>query len=205
MSTVVYTTNVNPQGRATHLSGVAQTLLAVALPVWLALVPTHALAVDATGGNDTNAAQVVATVGPAAWTTLRAQQITVGNTPRYCVATGSSDALNPGGVAGNFYRFTLSLAAGADPIDSGRERTLQFFNQPVGGAVVLDSRIKEITSTWFFRLTQPGVYFIRWRATKFAAATANMTVDDSSLSVVCTDATLVPIIGPAPLDEPLPN
>ena len=108
-------------------------------------------------------------------------------------------------MAGNFYRFTLSLAAGADPIDSGRERTLAFVNQPVGGAVVSDSRIKEITSTWFFRLVQPGVYFIRWRATKFAAATANMTVDDSSLSVVCTDATLTPLIGPVPLDEPLPN
>jgi hypothetical protein len=184
---------------------VAQTFLAVALLVGLALVPTHALAVDATGGNDTNVNQVVATVGPATWTTLRAQQITVGNTPRYCVATGSSDALNPGGVAANFYRFTLSLAAGADPIDSGRERTLEFFNQPLGGIVVSDSRIKEITSTWFFRLTQPGVYFIRWRATKFAAATANLTVDDSSLSVVCTDATLTPIIGPVLLPEPLPN
>jgi hypothetical protein len=179
----------------------------MALPVWLALVPTHALAVDATGGNDTNVNQLVNTVGPAAWVTLRAQQIAVpANTRRHCVATGSSDALNPGGVANNFYRFTLSLNAGFDPIDTGRERTLQFFNQPIGGLVVTDSRIKEITSTWFFSLPpspQSVVYFIRWRATKFAAATANMTVDDSSLSVVCTDATLSPILVPVPLSEPL--
>jgi hypothetical protein len=133
---------------------------------------------------------VVNTVGPAAWMTLQSQQINVVNMPRYCVATGSSDAVNPGGVQPNFYLFTLSLSAGFDPLDSGQERTLEFFNQPIAGGVVTDRRIKEITSTWAFRLVQPGAYFIRWRATKVAAATANLTVADSSLSVVCTDIPL---------------
>lgn len=190
MNTVSASKNIGPQARAAQMSGSARMLLAATLPACLALVPAHVLAVPASGGNETNVFQVVATVGPAAWTTLRAVQINVGNAPRYCAVTGSSDALNSGGVS-NFYRFNLTLAAGADPIDSGRERTLHFFNQPIaGGQVVLDNRIKEITSTWWFKLAQPGVYFARWRATKFAAATANLTVDDSSISVVCTDVPL---------------
>lgn len=189
MNTVSAIKNIGPQVRAAQMSGSARMLLAAMLPACLALVPAHVLAVPASGGNETNVNQVVATVGPATWTTLRAVPITVGHAPRYCAVTGSSDALNPGGVS-NFYRFNLTLAAGADPIDSGRERTLHFFNQPVGGQVVSDNRIKEITSTWWFKLAHPGVYFVRWRATMFTAATAPLTVDDSSISVVCTDVAL---------------
>lgn len=190
MNTLSAIKNIRPQVHAAQISSSARMLLAATLPACLALVPGHALAVPASGGNETNVNQVVATVGPATWTTLRAVPIMVVNTPRFCAVTGSSDALNPGGVS-NFYRFNLTLAAGADPIDSGRERTLHFFNQPIaGGQVVFDNRIKEITSTWWFQITTPGVNFVRWRATKFAAATANLTVDDSSISVVCTDVAL---------------
>lgn len=175
------------QARAARRSRVTQTLLAAALPVWLALVPVSAMALDATGGNETGVNQLVNTEGPAAWVTLRSQQINVTNGPRYCIATGSSDAFNPGTAGLHLYRFTLSLAAAAAPIDSGQERTLEFSN--IAG--VPDSRIKEITSTWFFVLPpQPGVYFIRWRATKVAAAMPNLTVADSSLSVACTDVRL---------------
>ncbi len=188
MSTVVRTKPMKAQARAARRSQVTQTLLAAALLVWLALVPVSAMALDAAGGSDTNVNQVVNTVGPGAWVTLVSQQINAatGGT-RHCIATGSSDTLNPGTLASEQYRFTLSLAAGADPIDSGRERRLEFSNTAVTG----DNVAKEITSTWFFTLPPPtAVYFIRWRATKFAAATANLTVLDSSLSVVCTDVAL---------------
>ena len=185
MHTAASTPNVHPQGRATHLSGVAQTLLAVALPVWLALVPTHALAVDATGGNDTNVAPGRGHGRPSRLDDAAGPTESPSGTRRGTASPLAAPMRSTRAGWRPISCFTLSLAAGADPIDSGRERTLEFVNQPVGGAVVSDSRIKEITSTWFFRLVQPGVYFIRWRATKFAAGTANMTVDDSSLSVVC--------------------
>ncbi len=192
MNTVSASKNIGPQVRAAQMSGRARMLLAATLPACLALIPAQALAVPASGGNEVFFPdQLVNTVGPATWTTLRRVPIIVGNTPRFCAVTGSSDALNPGGVLSNFYRFTLTLAAGANPIDQGQERTLHFFNQPIpGGHVVVDNRIKEITSTWWFRLTTPGTHFVYWRATKFAVGTAPMTVDDSSISVVCTDVAL---------------
>ncbi len=188
MPTVACTQPVKVQAPATRRSRVSKTLLAAALPVWLALVPVSAMAVNAAGGSDTTVDQVVNTVGPGAWVTLRSQQINATSGPRYCIATGSSDAVNPGTLLAEQYRFTLSLAAGADPINSGRERTLEFLNT----ATTADNRMKEITSTWFFTLPPQttAAYFLRWRATKLAAATANLTVADSSLSVVCTDNAL---------------
>lgn len=189
MNTVSSTTNVDPRARTAHISGLAGTLLAATLPAWFALVPAQALAVpDETGGTATTVNVLVPTVGPAAWTTLGSQPV-IG--PRFCAATCSADMLNPGGVLSNFYRFHLTVNPGAGgpvggPIDTGCERTLHFFNQ----GAVLDNRTKEITTTCFFRIPQGGLSTIRCRATKFTAATANVIVDDSSLSVACSDTQL---------------
>lgn len=109
------------------------------------------------------------------------------NTIRYCIATGSSDGINPGVARAHQYRFTLSLDNLNSPVNTGLERTLEFRNQAVGASALPDNRVKESTSTGGVFVTGGGFHAIRWQARKIASA-ANMTVADSSLSVVCTDS-----------------
>jgi hypothetical protein len=152
---------------------------ALFLVLGLPLVASPALALDAAGGNDTNV-----NINVAACTTLNAQTVNVvGNAVRYCVATGSADASNPVGAGPHDYAFNLTLDnAACLPFDGGKERTLEFWD--AGG--VSDNRIKEITSTGFFRIAGQGVHTIRWTARPLPGAPA-LTVLDRSLSVVCTD------------------
>lgn len=169
-------------------------MLVSMLPICLGLLPLQAEAVSAVGGNSTTANVVVNSA--AAWTTLRTMFFNnPANTTRYCVATGSSDGLNPGVFGAHRYRFTLSLDNLAPPLNTGFERTLEFLNQAVGGVQLPDNRIKEITSTGGVFVTGGGFHAIRWQARK-AGGAANMTVTDSSLSVVCTDSQLFGLIIP---------
>jgi hypothetical protein len=160
-------------------------VLAAALPAWLALGATQALAVPAAGGNDTNA-----NIGVGACTTLNFQPITVvGNQVRYCAATGSADVLNPG-QNGGLYAFNLTLDnVVCAPLDGGKERTVQFSNLVVAGTPVPDNRIKEVTSTGFFKVSGAGVHMIRWTARPIPGSPATIVLD-RSLSVVCTDVPL---------------
>jgi hypothetical protein len=164
-------------------------ILAGAFSLWSALGATQAFALPAAGGNDTNVNIVVP-----ACTTLNTQFVLVaGNAVRYCVATGSADIGNPGAVGVNTYAFNLTLdqpaATICNPLDGGKERTVQFSNVPVAGQLLSDNRIKEITSTGFFRIAGPGVHIIRWTARPIPGSPAS-TVLDRSLSVVCTDVPL---------------
>ena len=160
-------------------------LLAAALPTLFALSATQALAIPAAGGNDTNA-----NIGVGACTTLNAQPITIiGNQVRYCTATGSADVLNPG-QAGGMYAFNLTLDnVVCAPLNGGKERTVQFSNLVVAGVPVPDNRIKEVSSTGFFKIAGAGVHMIRWTARPLPGSPATL-VDDRSLSVVCTDVPL---------------
>lgn len=166
-------------------------LLATALPVCLGLIPLQAEAVlDEVGGNGTIVNQVVNT--DAAWITLRSVLVFSPTTnARRCIATGSSDAfnpgINPGGFGANLYRFRVSLNGLPVGVDGPFERTLQFLNQTV--PIVRDNTIKEITSTGGVFVPPAGFSTIRWEARKFVGA-LNLTVDDSSLTVVCTDTEL---------------
>lgn len=179
------------QGNATSSRWIRKALGGLALPLSLSLVSPNLLAADAAGGSAT----VLNAVVGAAWTTLRSVQVNnfVPGSTRHCTAVGSSDALNPGGVAGPLdYRFTLSTVP--SPLDNGPcERTLEFYNvplPPLNRYLLPDNRIKEVTSTCFIRLPY-GQHQIYWLAKKIGGA-PNLTVDDSSMTVNC-------------LDVPLPN
>lgn len=160
-------------------------MLAV-LPTWLALGAGHALAQPAVGGQDSNANIGIPAGG---CTTLNQQIFAASNLVRYCVATGSADVLHPAGNAGS-YLFNLTLDnAACVPFNGGKERTVQFLDVAIGGQVVPDNRIKEVTSTGFFTLAPNVAHIIRW--TGRSPGAPGTVVDDRSLSVVCLNQRLL--------------
>jgi len=172
-------------------------LLATALPVCLGLVPLQAEATaDEVGGNGTIADQFV--TSNVVWTGLRSELvINPDNAFRWCIATCSADALNPVPVGTHQYRFRVSLNGAPAAVNSPYERTLQFLNQlvfvpavPPLFVPVRDNSTKEITTTGGAFLTPPGQNSIKCEAMKFLAATPDLTVDDASLTVACTDTRL---------------
>lgn len=180
--------------------------LAAALPLCGTLMSSPALAVDAVGGSARNTAVAVAAAGcnvdTGNWTVLTSV-IFNNPTTRYCIATGSADAFRPTSADGEYvYYFTVSNAPNPR-CDQGQERTLGFLNQ----AGISDNRVKEITTTGGWMATAnanpgyftvpAGVGTIYFLARKENAAPPNLTVDDASLTVTCTDYRLLPpIIGP---------
>ncbi len=161
-------------------------VVAAALPASLALGASSALA--QVGGNDTNVNLVIPAGG---CITLNQKIVPLATFPRYCAVTGSADVAHPNG--NGFYTFNLTLdqpvATACNPIDGGKERTVLFQDVAVGGAIVPDNRIKEVTSTGFFTLPAGAAHIIRW--TGRATGAPATTVLDRSLSVVCSSA-LIP-------------
>jgi hypothetical protein len=173
------------------------TLLALALPIYAALMPGTAVAVDAVGGSARNANVTVVGAG---WNVLTSVSFS-NTTQRYCTATGSADAFRPHTWNAQYqYRFTVSNSA--NPLlDQGQERTLEFRNQ----AGILDNSIKEITTTggWmsnvmanpgYFTLAPTGIFGSRtiYLLARKIGAPPNLVVADASLTVTCTDNRLVP-------------
>ncbi len=182
------------------VSKTGRAWLAAALPLCATLMSSPVFAVDAIGGNANNGLIVVATPF-CNWTVL--ETVPFQNpTKRYCIATGSADAIRPTTFAGpeHFYYFTVSNTP-APICDQGQERTLTFWNQ--GG--IRDNSKKEITTTggWMAPANADPGYFtfpagnqtLYFLARKATDATPNLPVDDASLTVTCTDNRLVPPLG----------
>lgn len=188
-------------------SKTGRTCLAAVLPLCATLMSSPVLAVDAIGGNATNINTVVNAVvncaQPGAWTVL--ETVTFQNpTQRYCIATGSADAIRPTTFAGPEHTYYFTVSNAINPIcNQGQERTLTFWNQ----GAILDNRIKEITTTggWMAQANADPGYFtvpanplifgsrtLYFLARKAGGGTPNLTVDDASLTVTCTDNRLVP-------------
>jgi hypothetical protein len=163
--------------------------LAIILPIWLALIPLKVSAEGArVDGAQTTIDVTVNTVGSGTvvWNTLLSVGITI---PAFqiwhCVATGSSEAINPGNVD-NQYRFTLTLDDTSPTTNGGCERTIDIDDN----AGIDDATNIVVGSTCSFLNVAPGFHTIRWLATKVAAGDANLRVEDSSATVVCTDILL---------------
>ena len=165
-------------------------LVVAALPVWLGLTPVQALAVDAVGGNSTNGD---VNMPQNVWTTLRSVLVVnPANTTRYCMVVGSADVRRPD--ANGIYLFTLTDNDPNPLTNDGDERTVEFF-----GA---DNRVKEVTTTQAF-VTGPGNHLIRWLGAPTTVPASPATVAlDSSLSMVCTDKPLGPIVDSHPEATP---
>ena len=176
----------------------APKLVVAALPVWLGLTPIQALAQDAVGGSSTNGN---VNMPPNMWTTLRTVTFDNGNTTRYCMVVGSADIQHPAGNGVTTYLFTLTDNDPQPPLNDGDERTVEFRDQPAGGVIVQDNRIKEVTTTEAFP-TGPGVHVMYWLGRPAPGSPATLELD-SSQTVVCTKESLAPIIDSHP--EPTPD
>ncbi len=156
----------------------------IILPV--ALIPFESSAEEARVDGKGNAADVVVTtVGGASanWNTLVSVEILIpANQIWHCVATASAEALNPGGLD-NRYRFTLTRNDTSPVVGAGCERTIDVDDN----AGVDDATNYVVGTTCPFLNVFAGTHTIRLLATKVTAGDANMIVDDSSLTVVCTN------------------
>src|SRR5688572_7849535 len=131
---------------------------------------------------------VVNTAGGAAvnWTTLISREIQIpANQIWHCVATAFADAINPGGLD-NRYRFTLTRNDTSPVVGAACERTIDIDDN----TALNDSHNIVVGTTCPFLNVNAGVHTIRFLATKVSTGDANMIVDDSSLTVVCSDSQL---------------
>ncbi len=131
---------------------------------------------------------VVNTAGGSAanWTTLISRQIQIpANQIWHCAATASADAINPGGLD-NRYRFTLSINDTSPAVGAACERTIDIDDH----ASFNDSYSILVGTTCPFLNVFAGTHTIRFLATKITTADADMIVDDSSLTIVCSEKQL---------------
>jgi hypothetical protein len=129
------------------------------------------------------------TITSTAWDTLLSKDVVIPGFPAssgstsHCVANRSSDAANPLSGDDNRYDFTLSVDTSAPASNSGSERTIEFDK--------LDTSEEEeriaVSSTGYFGELTPGTHTFRWLARKDTSGAANMVVEDSSLTIICTD------------------
>lgn len=120
-------------------------------------------------------------------TTVTFPVSTTGNT-WHCMVTGSAEAINP--LSGDDNRYVFGISEG--PVlpaatKSGSDRTIDFDN--IFSTEETDRTV--VSSTYVFTglSTSAGnnTHTFYWSARKGSGSAANMKVDDSSMSVVCSD------------------
>jgi len=153
------------------------------------MIPFQASAEGSRVDGKTVAADVVVnTAGGAAvdWNTLVSLEILIpANQIWHCVPTASADAINPGGLD-NRYRLTLTKDDTSPVVGGGCERTIDIDDN----AGVNDAKNILLGTTCPLLNVNAGLHTIRLLATKVTTGDANMIVDDSSLTVVCSDTQL---------------
>lgn len=108
-----------------------------------------------------------------------------------CAVTASAEAINPLSGDDNRYIFGLSVTEGTTcgnppSTDPGSDRTIDFdrldTSEETDRVVVTTTFVFRISST-----TPRNERVFHFSARKEASGDANMTVDDSSISVMCSD------------------
>lgn len=137
-------------------------------------------------GSQTNANRTVNS--STVWTVLSSSAINIpAGTPWHCVAVGSADVINAAdGIIGKQYRFTLTIDSTNPATNGACERTLDIADNNS----VADGQVKNISSNCTFKSIAPGVHTIYWLSKKVNNLDPDATVDDNSLSVVCSDNVL---------------
>jgi hypothetical protein len=118
-----------------------------------------------------------------AWKTLCSTTINLTDGSHTCVATASAEAALTTGSSDNDYLFVISNAAGGPGLDSAWERKIELSDN---AGAVNDPDATVVSTVRFFSLGA-GTHTFYWLARPEAAADANLTVNDYSMGVVCTD------------------
>lgn len=152
----------------------AATLVLSAVTLFPSLSFAHDIA---SGCASTNDASVT---NESVFTTMCSATLSLTDGTHYCVATGSAEAQNPGGVE-NQYLFTLATNSNPAP-GSAWERKIEL-DDNVG---INDPSTSVVSTVRYFNLS-PGTYTFYWLAKPVDGTDANLTVNDYSMGVVCTD------------------
>ena len=164
------------------------TLLGAAIAA-LALLPTASFA-DARGGGEGSINDIV--VDNAVdedtdiWDILLVEDLTTTETSNLIV-TACSDVDNPGGSTPNTYHFVISRNDNSPGLNTSTERTLDdLYDDPAKD----DPDLVHVCSTAFFGNVPAGNHKIRWLASKASASMANVTIEDSSMTIGSFDGQL---------------
>ncbi len=108
-----------------------------------------------------------------------------------CAVTGSAEAINPLNNDDNRYIFGFSEAAGVAAVlpaftQSGGDRTIDFDNL-TGEEINLEVVSSTYVFTGLSTLVNANTHTFYWSARKENGLDTNMTVNDSSMSVICSD------------------
>jgi hypothetical protein len=112
---------------------------------------------------------------------LVTKTVLIPNSYWHCAVTASAESINPLDGDDNKYIFGLQVD---DPNStrSGSDRTIDHDNLSGEEAFRV-----EVSSTYFFSGLTAGEHTFYWSARKEQSSVANMAVDDSSMTVVCSD------------------
>jgi hypothetical protein len=94
--------------------------------------------------------------------------------------TACSDVDNPGGSTANTYHFVISKDDTSPGLNTGTERTIDdFYDDPQKD----DPDVVQVCSTAFFPNMAAGDHKIRWLGSKANSSMANVTIEDSSMTI----------------------
>ena len=117
------------------------------------------------------------------WKSLCSKTISLTDGSHSCVATASAEVVNPGGGhVNNFYLFTIDTDS--NPLtNSYYERTVNL-DDNLGG--IYDPNTAVVSTVRYFNLGA-GTYTFYWLARPLDEHSADTTVEDYSMGIVCTD------------------
>ena len=117
------------------------------------------------------------------WDILLVKDITL-STKSNLTVTACSDVDNPGGSVANTYHFVISKDDTSPGLNSNSERTIDdYYDDPNKD----DADIVHVCSTQVFANVAAGSHKIRWLGSKASSSMADVTVEDSSLTVNAFD------------------
>jgi len=116
------------------------------------------------------------------WKSLCSKSMTLTDGTHYCVATASAEVTNPaGGQIDNYYLFTIDTESNPTT-NSYWERTINLDDNPG----ISDPSMAVVSTTRYFNLGA-GTYTFYWLGRPSDEGTADTTVEDYSMGIVCTD------------------
>jgi len=163
----------------------AHVLLRAAIAA-IALIPAASFADTAGGGTGTiTDFPMTKTVDEDTdiWDILLVKDVTLA-TKSTLVVTACSDVDNPGGSVANTYHFVISKDDTSPGLNTNSERTIDdFYDDPNKD----DADVVHVCSTQFFANVAAGSHKIRWLGSKANSSMADVTIEDSSMTVEAFD------------------
>jgi hypothetical protein len=117
------------------------------------------------------------------WDVLLVKEITL-STKSNLTVTACSDVDNPGGSTANTYHFVIARDDTSPGLNTSSERTIDdLYDDPNKD----DADVVHVCSTVNFNNVAAGTHKIRWLGSKANASMADVTIEDSSITINAFD------------------